>query len=90
MSQTSTETKTQAFIDVKTHELARLQALVPSMSLAEIIMASVDLLGKATEALSNGLEFGSCKEDGTDRRTLNFAPLEAARNHATKYAPVKG
>lgn len=90
MSRTSDENKTRAFIDLATDETARLQALAPSMSLSEIIKASLNLLGKATEALASGLEFRSCNEDGTDRRNLAFAPLEAARNHCTKYVPAKG
>ncbi|MCZ7860633.1 hypothetical protein O9X98_04375 [Agrobacterium salinitolerans] len=89
MSRISEETKTQAFIDLATDETARLQALAPSMTLSEIVKASIDLLGKAAEALANGLEFGSCNEDGTERRALAFAPLEAARNHETKYVPAK-
>ena len=53
MSRTSDENKTRAFIDLATDETARLQALAPSMSLSEIIKASLNLLGKATEALAS-------------------------------------
>ena len=61
----------------------------PSMSLSDIIKSSLDLLGKAAEALAAGFEFGSFDEDGSLRRVPAMAPLEAARKHGTKYVPTK-
>ncbi|MNY81561.1 hypothetical protein D3C86_2231760 [compost metagenome] len=61
----------------------------PTMSLSDIIKSSLDLLGKAAEALAAGLEFGTCDEDGSLRRVPAMAPLEAARKHDSKYAPAK-
>ncbi|MCV9964503.1 hypothetical protein OIU34_21675 [Pararhizobium sp. BT-229] len=89
MRTTSGETKTRAFLDFSAEAAARLQAMDPAMSLSDIVKSSLELLGKAAEALAAGLEFGSCAEDGTMRRVSAMAPLEAARKHDTKYAPAK-
>lgn len=83
------ETKTRAFLEFSADEAKRLQAMDPSMSLSDIIKSSLELLGKAAEALASGIEFGIFDEQGSLRPVPAMAPLEAARNHGTKYVPTK-
>lgn len=77
--------KASVSLNFSNEEAERLQSMAPNMSLDDIVKSSLELLGKAAEALAAGHSFGSCEEDGSDITEPRMPALDAARNHETRY-----
>ena len=82
----TTEPTFTVLLDFTAKEAARLQALDPSSSLEEIVRASIVLLGMAAVALTDGMKFGSCDEDGGNRVEPASPALRSASTYDACYA----